>query len=218
MSGLVFIDDDNNNVIDEWMNESSSFVKGDNEYDIGVPVTSKGGLGFVETNNGSKQKEAANKKAASKLANKKRLNASHDVDDEMHGQVEHIEESRTSFTGKGTKQANQLKRKKEEPKNEKNKSSVPLKVDNGKPVDLAKSNPPADASVAEPASSTTGTEKPEDRVNSRIRKRTKTRSKQKNIRRDNRAAENKPAHLHVGNKEYAGRPLTEQTKSLLGVK
>jgi hypothetical protein len=48
-------------------------------------------------------------------------------------------------------------------------------------------------------------------------KRVKTRSKQKNIRRDKRAEEFKPSHLHIGSKEYTGRPLTKETKAILGI-
>jgi hypothetical protein len=40
-------------------------------------------------------------------------------------------------------------------------------------------------------------------------KRKKTRSKQKNIRRDTRRDEFKPEHLRVGSKDYKGRPLTK---------
>jgi len=48
------------------------------------------------------------------------------------------------------------------------------------------------------------------------RKRTKTRSKQKNIRRDNRPQDKKPEHLQVGSSKYGGRPITEQTRKILG--
>lgn len=41
------------------------------------------------------------------------------------------------------------------------------------------------------------------------RKRTKTRSKQKNIRKDRRADHVKPPHLQVGSALYSGRPMTE---------
>ncbi len=44
-------------------------------------------------------------------------------------------------------------------------------------------------------------------------KRRKVRSKQKNIRKDNR--ENKPEHLVVGRKRYQGRPLTSETRAKL---
>jgi hypothetical protein len=48
-------------------------------------------------------------------------------------------------------------------------------------------------------------------------KRIKTRSKQKNIRRDKRGTEFKPSHLQIGSKDYQGRPLTKETKAILGL-
>lgn len=48
-------------------------------------------------------------------------------------------------------------------------------------------------------------------------KRKKTRSKQKNVRKDNRANDQKPIHLQIGTKEYRGRPLTEATKKILAI-
>ena len=48
----------------------------------------------------------------------------------------------------------------------------------------------------------------------RRRKRTKTRSKQKNIRRDNRSKEQRPAHLRPGS-AFTGRALTEATRARL---
>jgi hypothetical protein len=49
------------------------------------------------------------------------------------------------------------------------------------------------------------------------RKRTKTRSKQKNIRRDHREQDKKPIHLQFGSKEYRGRPLSKETKNVLNI-
>lgn len=49
------------------------------------------------------------------------------------------------------------------------------------------------------------------------RKRPKTRSKQKNIRRDKRDSEFMPEHLKVGSDKYTGRPLTEETKKYMGI-
>eukprot|EP00934_Nitzschia_sp_Nitz4_P000803 Nitzschia sp. Nitz4//scaffold3_size479765//159410//160225//NITZ4_000066-RA/size479765-processed-gene-0.102-mRNA-1//-1//CDS//3329550656//803//frame0 len=46
-------------------------------------------------------------------------------------------------------------------------------------------------------------------------KRRKIRSKQKNIRKDNR--ETKPTHLHVGKRHYQGRPLTAETRAKLNL-
>eukprot|EP00128_Syssomonas_multiformis_P018980 Colp12_sorted_trinity150504_noHs@10147 len=235
MSGLVFIDDENNNVLDEWMNDTSSFVKGASEVDLGEPVagTSKGGLGFVETKASAKDAAAANKKKiANKAANKKR-SLTGDDEDEMHGIVEHIEESRTSFKGKVEKKMDAVNKKKEEVQSKQNKKAktnanantsgaantttsaahtnqeTPNKQLNNKLNNLTSESTTAVVNVHE--------ESKEDRENSRKRKRTKTRSKQKNIRRDNRAAEHKPAHLQVGSKEYQGRQLTKETKSVLGL-
>jgi hypothetical protein len=47
------------------------------------------------------------------------------------------------------------------------------------------------------------------------RKRSKTRSKQKNIRRDNRPDSSKPVHLQFGSNTYEGRYLTEVTNPLI---
>jgi len=232
MSGLVFIDDENNSVLDEWMNDTSSFIKGSSELDLGEPVagTSKGGLGFVETKASAKDTAAANKqKIANKAANKKRQLTGGDDDDEMHGQVEHIEESRTSFKGKVEKQVEATNKRKEEVQNKKAKTNANANATGGAakspaPVAPATSKGSADAkpnnkpAVAIPGFSAEATgETKEDRENSRKRKRTKTRSKQKNIRRDNRAVENKPSHLQVGSKEYQGRQLTKETKTVLGL-
>eukprot|EP01032_Pedospumella_encystans_P007573 gene7573-9071_t len=220
MSGLVFIDDENNNVLDEWMNETSSFVKGSNDVDIGEPVagTSKGGLGFVETKSGNKQGDASNKKPVTKAASKKR--ALVHEDDEMHGMVEHIEESRTSIKGKPVKQSAVINIDKGNNQGKQNKKSKPnaegpkAVVAAAKPVEK---NANEVAKVVAADGGAAAGETAEQRENSRKRKRTKTRSKQKNIRRDNRPAESKPAYLHVGNKEFKGRQLTEQTKSVLGL-
>lgn len=48
-------------------------------------------------------------------------------------------------------------------------------------------------------------------------KRKKTRSKQKNIRKDHRSEDSKPAHLKFGAKDYKGRPITPATKAILGI-
>ena len=48
------------------------------------------------------------------------------------------------------------------------------------------------------------------------KKRTKTRSKQKNIRKDRRADHVKPPHLQIGSALYAGRPMTE-VRQLLAI-
>jgi len=45
----------------------------------------------------------------------------------------------------------------------------------------------------------------------------KTRSKQKNIKKDTRPSNEKPEHLRVGSKEFAGRPMTGETRTYLSL-
>ncbi|CAM9829412.1 unnamed protein product, partial [Discosporangium mesarthrocarpum] len=47
--------------------------------------------------------------------------------------------------------------------------------------------------------------------------RRKTRSRQKNIRKDKRPLDKRPPHLRLGNPEFSGRPLTEETRQRLGL-
>lgn len=54
--------------------------------------------------------------------------------------------------------------------------------------------------------------------NNNKRKRKKVRSRQKNIRKDTRPANDKPSHLVLGRSDYAGRPLTKATRELLKTK
>ena len=49
------------------------------------------------------------------------------------------------------------------------------------------------------------------------KKRRKVRSKQKNIKKDSRPSHEKPEHLRVGFKSYAGRPMTDVTRSYLSL-
>ncbi|CAM9674124.1 unnamed protein product, partial [Hapterophycus canaliculatus] len=49
------------------------------------------------------------------------------------------------------------------------------------------------------------------------RQRKKTRSKQKNIRKDKRPMEQRPAHVRVGDPEFSGRGLTDETRKFLGL-
>jgi hypothetical protein len=49
------------------------------------------------------------------------------------------------------------------------------------------------------------------------KKRRKTRSKQKNVRKDTRSSQEKPEHLRIGSKIYAGRALTQETRMRLNL-
>eukprot|EP01083_Nonionella_stella_P029864 82061_1 len=49
------------------------------------------------------------------------------------------------------------------------------------------------------------------------RRKPKIRSRQKNIKKDSRTSSQKPEHLKLGHKEYAGRPMTQETRSFLNL-
>ena len=49
------------------------------------------------------------------------------------------------------------------------------------------------------------------------RRKPKIRSRQKNIKKDSRTSSQKPEHLKLGHKEYAGRPMTQETRSYLNL-
>lgn len=91
--------------------------------------------------------------------------------------------------------------------------SQPILIDRGEIV-----NTHNDPTPPKPSSSTTSVNTSEGSATSPYkRKRPKTRSKQKNIRRDHRSDDQKPAHLQLGGagdggEEYRGRVLTEETK------
>ena len=64
------------------------------------------------------------------------------------------------------------------------------------------------------SNTTTDTDNTATNTNTK-RKRKKVRSRQKNIRKDNR--EVKPSHLIIGNDDYKGRPMTKETCEKLGI-
>lgn len=239
MSGLVFFDDEaNNEVIQEWMsNDTAALTASSNAVDIFEATdvsSSKGGLGFSNDKGNNNQgvlkdnnRNTDNKKIAQKNKLSRKLGS--DGDYEMHGTVgDYAEESRTSFKSKGEKEAEKLRNKQEAKQQNKkvktnhNPAASAASIDNNsaasKGIESSEKKPSSSGSSELSAGmDTTAVADAEKRVNSRIRKRTKTRSKQKNIRKDNRSDVHKPAHLVVTNKDYQGRPLTDKTKSILGV-
>ena len=58
---------------------------------------------------------------------------------------------------------------------------------------------------------------PQNEETATKKKRKKIRSRQKNIRKDHRAENDKPSHLIVGTNEYCGRPMTKETRQKLGI-
>lgn len=139
--------------------------------------------------------------------------------DENHEDDEEEDAGRTSiaskFSGQATSKAdivtNENNPKKKLGKKERNKQNQEQK----EPQEISskdehKPNHDANDKLAEGEPSSSKAENAQKK-----HKRRKIRSKQKNIRKDNR--EKKPEHLVVGRKHYHGRPLTAETRAKLNL-
>jgi hypothetical protein len=261
MSSLVFVEDENNDLLDEWMNNESGFAKGDPDVmDASASLlmqtnnedpSSKGGLGFVVSAEEKRNKAAAAEKSKvlQRIATKKQelaANKRYRENEITHGVVEDLEESRTSVVSKKTKmEINKIQAAKKPapavdcksttgtgtiPAAAGSKKVAPLQKGNGGNIAAQKAVASSNVNHNEKPKNSSGAsnsgdntnkpgeaEKQDDRLNSRKRKRVKTRSKQKNILKDNRSEFTKPAHLLPGHAEFKGRPLTQQTKQKLGI-
>lgn len=206
MSKLVFVGDENHSIVDEWMAESKDSVQHTNLTSLKSGDV-KSGLGYVEDSKKNvkvvdKFAQAMEKKNKNKNKRSREGNNDDEDNEPTHGLVEDMEESRTAigaFVKKSVMKA-QKKQKALEDAKAAESQKVAVSAPAVEPTPVAQQSSPSD-----PSSESV---KP---------KRVKTRSKQKNIRRDNRSAESKPSHLQIGSKEYSGRPLTQETKKLLGI-
>jgi len=227
MSTMITFQDDSAGVVDDWMDliaPSSSTAQQSVKNDPLQLVSNelKSGLGF---NPSSKKGEKTQIDHVAKLLEKqqratkrKQEEAHFNEHRDLHGMIEEgdIEESKTSLatmTKKNagavgsSKPAQSKKAKAAKNNNEKAKATEPVNV-----VTLAVTTTAQLPSPTGPIESSSFTldgpesEKP-------YRKRKKTRSKQKNIRRDNRPETAKPEYLLQG----GGRPLTPATKAVLGI-
>lgn len=75
----------------------------------------------------------------------------------------------------------------------------------------------AAADAAENANQAKQAEERSGRTDEHRPPRKKTRSRQKNIRKDKRPADQRPAYLRAGDPEFSGRGLTEETRNFLGL-
>jgi hypothetical protein len=230
-SGDIVFDENSLSIIDSWIDK-----KGDDDTQISkhsskkqadsLPSTGKAGLGFKGKIEKSKQDALAVRLEKSKQK-KRKVEAADDgpsveddSDGELHGMVEKMPLSKGGSYSKGSSgfsktvgQKGSVKSLAEQPVNTAATAikatsttypSMPKPQAATKTLDLATSKKDGSENI--------GSEYK--------RKRTKTRSKQKNIRRDNRPDDKKPAHLQAakeGSEEYMGRPLTDETKKILGV-
>ena len=107
---------------------------------------------------------------------------------------------------------NDTKSKKKKKKGKKERSQEKQSIQDG--ADL---NAPADAVEKQEETTEVVTNTDESKKSNKKRKRPKVRSRQKNIAKDNRAANDKPSHLVPGRGNYAGRAMTQTTREKLGL-
>jgi hypothetical protein len=194
----MYFDESAVSIVDSWL------AKGTGSADKGTAVVApaeaavpvgRGGIGFKPTKKPAANKDDGFENRLKQLAAKKKRDEMEQSRQtvELHGVVEEEIEK-----VKRPKIAEQKHAVATLPPNSSNVQisdstpSVVVSLDRG--VTLSK--PPA----GEPAAPKDGSIK---------RQRKKTRSKQKNIRKDNRATGFKPEHLQIGSKSYTGRPLTK---------
>jgi hypothetical protein len=192
---MIFIGDSKESVVDSWV--GGIVGNGDSGSDARTSTLvhndNRGGLGFKASSSHPSKSDFSDSQA--KLKRKQRSENTQSIKEkhkDLHGVVEDIEESRTSIAKAPRNAATEMEAKvKSKTKTSESQTIVAKSEGNPQHIQVK--------SEASNAFSETLTEK---------RKRPKTRSKQKNIRRDNRENDKKPAHLLIGSKDYQGRPLT----------
>lgn len=185
----IYFDSSADAIVDDWIKDvdTNPFAEksvriagmpGDLRNNFGIGFDSKGKGGLKDESNALIE-SIKKKKAKTKLSNK-------DIHYELHGVVDEGEElSRTSMvTNKKVTKGIQKAKVSPSASLTTNKPDVPLAIEGV--VKAGDAEKHSDAPT----------------------KRPKTRSKQKNIRRDKRAQEHKPNHLQIGTKDYRGRPIT----------
>lgn len=231
-----------NAILDDWLNDTAIAQSKDFHHGSTVHTLDslqKAGLGYVEkrsnkvpTNNDKISKILTND--VKKGIKRKIPNGADDFENrDLHGMIEEIfEESRTlviktipnkniasarqdpknpSLPKQNNNQSNK-KQKKIETEKSKHDSSV-TSIPHQTKTDLMKINDQQIDAGKDMKREGKNVENGEPYK----RKRKKTRSKQKNIRKDTRSNEAKPDHLKVDSTDYRGRQLTDETKKRLGI-
>ena len=225
----IFFDEQALSVVDSWLGGST--VKANKNALNGssstvVAPTSKVGLGFRGKAVDEKTRDALQIRLDKNLkkkkdnsvnddSNKRKIDAvddtNNDDDDDdlqLHGIVEDMPISRTQSMSKTVmKSQTHKKTATDSLVSDKSSRALPSSIVLAGPI-TKDSTKPVSASFQVPLNAADGEEYK--------RKRTKTRSKQKNIRRDNRPDSQKPAYItNIDAEDYRGRELTEVMQNLL---
>jgi hypothetical protein len=240
---LFFKNDEDDEFIDSWLKDSDNAKNVDDSEDLGLATEvrlgndarNKFGLGFETGMKGSGAAQKEHDDALMARIKKRKLAAKEDRKNankytEEHGLIEDELEGRAAVTSKSSKVqkassllaagAKKVKKsmvsaeKVSACSNNKNLSNNNNGINDDKKILPTSSNNSSDDSSGAGAGAGTGVEAEKPFIK---RKRPKTRSKQKNIRRDKRDSAFMPEHLQMGSDKYTGRPLTEETKKYMGI-
>lgn len=209
MSSSLFFQEDALGVVDDWLGGAS-----DGDHDAGEEQrTSRAPVNIGESALVKNYKKVRNNKTPSKYANRGTTESeSEDEDfDDLGGAGNKMPASRTSVVN--SKKTSNNKRKLSAITDQEDvKKDTPVTSD----VALPAASPVAETALV--ATKKTGywqqhaaNKLVQESEGDVVRKRTKTRSKQKNIRRDTRSEAVKPEHLQYASESFAGRPLTDKT-------
>lgn len=199
---VVFVDD-SKTLLQEWMGNSASATNMDFTSEVhtdSIPLRGKAGLGARTPHAVGQDHTDALAIRLSKNAKKRKLidskNQDQDNDDiDFHGTVEEdMDESKIRAVSRRSKSTIRPLAKISQSETD----AAAFAASGIKPQNIV-----ADIKILDDSTPGEGL----DQIVKR--KRVKTRSKQKNIRRDNRPATVKPAHLQIGSKDYKGRPITK---------
>jgi len=222
MGESIYFDESSIPIPDDWFSLSNEKdVKSFKNHDLST--NQKGGLGYTGAMVAPIHDDILAKRLDLKRKKKKEeLHKSYEDDIEEHGVIERHEISRTSI-GILNKSSNKVnakasKRLKDQPKMP---STVKILNDN-----IVENNQPVVSNLPSNSDLIRSIDVNDFKVdlsnlnhtsNSNLYKKSKKRSKQKNIRKDNRADSEKPNYLLPG-PSYRGYLLTEETKRILSTK
>ncbi len=197
--------------VDSWLDLSELVKQSDPtavQTSTSVSSNIRVGLGFQSSG------KPGSKLAVNNKSRKRKIGTEDDFLEELHGVVEEeVEESRTqaiSSTNKKTVTGENAKKSKNSGDNIER-----VKINSSSNAVLAILRP-APIPTPRPATAVAG----DGADNSSIKKKhkkIKTRSKQKNIRRDTRPVECRPEHLKLNRTSYRGRSLTPETRTKLNL-
>lgn len=199
---------DNTSIVDEWVGKSDDVSESNN---IHFSNASSGGIGDGIFASATKTKMKHHNKNVNSKVSVKQIYANNEIESD---EDDDLVVSRTAMNNK-TKTNKEKIHAQNKPIETKEGKINKKDANEQQVVCNANQNQRNDSTSNELA--TSGQISTNERIDVAgiKRKRTKTRSKQKNIRKDNRADDKKPEYLRFSTNHNAERPLTEKTLQIL---